>query len=94
MEWTTNCFRTWIRNSFSILPEHNLTDFGEEIYYENFWWLYSKDKQNPYIISGWGHLGQYLYIFPDKQLIIVRMGKKTGNVDSWGKIFKEIAGYE
>ncbi len=84
----------WIRNCFLILPEHNVTDFGEEIYYENFWWLYSKDKQNPYIISGWGHLGQYLYIFPDKQLIIVRMGKKTGNVDSWGKIFKEIAGYE
>jgi CubicO group peptidase (beta-lactamase class C family) len=84
----------WFRNCFSILPEHNVTDMGEEIYYENFWWLYSKDKQNPYIISGWGHLGQYLYIFPDKQLIIVRMGKKKGNVDSWGKIFKEIAGYE
>ncbi len=84
----------WIRSCFTIKPEHNVTDFGEEIYYKNFWWLYSKDKQNPYIISGWGHLGQYLYVFPDKQLIIVRMGKKTGNVTSWGKIFKEIAGYK
>lgn len=83
----------WMRKSFSILPEQELKAFGEEIYYHNFWWLYSKDKQNPYIISAWGHLGQYLYIFPDKQLIIVRMGKKTGNVDSWGLIFKEIAGY-
>ncbi|MCG9899343.1 MAG: beta-lactamase family protein [Hydrotalea sp.] len=86
--------KQWFINCFSILPEHNVTSYGEEIYYENYWWLYSKDKQNPYIISGWGHLGQYLYIFPEKQLIIVRMGKKTGNIDSWGKIFKEIAGYE
>jgi len=83
----------WFRNCFSILPEHNVKSFGDEIYYENFWWLYSKDKQNPYIISGWGHLGQYLYIFPDKQLIIVRMGKKTGDVDSWENIFKKIADY-
>jgi CubicO group peptidase (beta-lactamase class C family) len=84
---------SWLKNSFSILPEHNLKTYSDEIYYENFWWLYSKDKQNPYIISGWGHLGQFLYVFPEKQLIIVRMGKKTGKVDSWGRIFMEIAGY-
>lgn len=84
----------WIKKLFSITPEKNVTTFGEEIFYESLWWLYSKDKQNPYIISAWGHLGQYIYIFPDDQLIIIRMGKKIGNVDSWGKIFKEIAGYE
>ncbi|WP_194777515.1 serine hydrolase domain-containing protein [Pararhodonellum marinum] len=83
----------WFRNCFTISPEHKVARFGDEIYYKNFWWLYSKGQQHPYIVSAWGHLGQYLYIFPDKQLMIVRMGKKTGNIDSWGKVFKEIAGY-
>ena len=83
----------WINACMAINSEHHLKEFGDEIYYENFWWLYSKDKKTAYIVSAWGHLGQYLYIFPEKNLIIVRMGKKTGKVESWGNIFKEIAGY-
>jgi CubicO group peptidase (beta-lactamase class C family) len=83
----------WINACMEINPGHNLKAFGEEIYYENFWWLYSRDRKTAYIVSGWGHLGQYLYLFPETNMIIVRMGKKTGKVDSWGNIFKEIAGY-
>ena len=81
----------WIAKSLAIIPEHNVTNFGDEIYYQKSWWLFSQNKQNPYIISAWGHQGQYLYLFPEKQMIIVRMGKKTGNVQSWGRIFREIA---
>ncbi|HMR55849.1 MAG TPA: serine hydrolase [Cyclobacteriaceae bacterium] len=81
----------WVAKSIQIDPHHNVKEFGEEIYYENFWWLYSRDKFTPYIISGWGHLGQYLYIFPKKNMIVVRMGKGLGSVESWGKVFKVIA---
>jgi CubicO group peptidase (beta-lactamase class C family) len=81
----------WITKSTLIDPYHNVNEFGSEIYYENFWWLYSRDKLTPYIISGWGHLGQYLYIFPEKNVIIVRMGKDLGAIESWGRIFKDIA---
>lgn len=80
----------WIAKSTLIDPNHNVNEFGSEIYYENFWWLYSRDKLTPYIISGWGHLGQYLYIFPEKNVIIVRMGKDLGPIESWGRIFKDI----
>lgn len=80
----------WITKSTLINPNHNINEYGSEIYYENFWWLYSRDKLAPYIISGWGHLGQYLYIFPERNVIIVRMGKELGPIKSWGRIFKEI----
>lgn len=81
----------WIKESTKVSPENNLKEFGVETHYSNFWWLYSKDEKQAYIISGSGHLGQYLYIFPDKKIIIVRMGKDTGKVDSWKKIFTEVA---
>ncbi|MEJ1224024.1 serine hydrolase domain-containing protein [Sediminicola sp. 1XM1-17] len=83
----------WINESTAIDPDHKLNEFGDDLYYENFWWLHSKDGNTPYIISATGHLGQYLYIFPQKNIIIVRMGKKQGDVDSWTTIFKELSGY-
>ena len=83
----------WITKSITIDPDHKLDDFGNELYYENCWWLYSKNGRTPYIIAASGHLGQFLYIFPEKNIIIVRMGKKQGNVDSWTTIFKELSGY-
>lgn len=80
----------WLNDSRLITPENRIKEFGEEIHYEKFWWLYSKDHNQPYIISGWGHLGQYLYVFPDENVIVVRMGKDTGKVKSWKKLFQEV----
>jgi CubicO group peptidase (beta-lactamase class C family) len=77
----------WIEASSRVSPENHTPEFGEEIHYEKFWWLHSKDHQQAYILSGWGHLGQYLYIFPEERIIIVRMGKDSGKVESWKKIF-------
>jgi len=80
----------WIKSSSIISPGNHLPEFGDEIHYEKFWWLHSKNKTQAYIISGWGHLGQYLYIFPDQQIIIVRMGKELVKVDSWKKVFLQV----
>lgn len=82
--------QTWIETSAVISKENHVPEFGDEIHYERFWWLHSKDQKHAYIISGWGHLGQYLYVFPEEQIIIVRMGKNLGKVDSWKKIFLEV----
>ncbi len=80
----------WIGTSCKVSPENYVPEFGEEIHYEKFWWLHSKDHQHAYILSGWGHLGQYLYIFPDEGIIIVRMGKDLGKVESWKGIFLQV----
>ena len=36
-----------------------------------------------------GHLGQFIFVYPQKNVIIVRLGKKRGKVN-WGKVFLEI----
>lgn len=36
-----------------------------------------------------GILGQYIYIHPEKDLVIVRIGKKTGGVN-WPRVFSDI----
>lgn len=55
-------------------------------YYQYQWWLPSKDGD----FMAKGILGQYIYVNPEKDLIIVRLGKKDSDKD-WKKIFKEIA---
>ncbi|MBT8220114.1 MAG: beta-lactamase family protein [Bacteroidia bacterium] len=80
----------WMNDCFKIDKSLKLDEYGGDIYYKNFWWIYSKDGRMVDIISGWGHLGQYLYIFPDSNTIIVRMGKKQKGVESWGNLFKTI----
>ncbi|MFN3841296.1 MAG: serine hydrolase domain-containing protein [Cyclobacteriaceae bacterium] len=82
--------QAWMEESSHISAANHVPEFGEEIHYEKFWWLHSKDHKHAYIISGWGHLGQYLYIFPDEGVIIVRMGKGLGKVDSWKRIFLQV----
>ena len=81
----------WLTQCTQINKDEQLAEFGPEIYYSRFWWLFSKDHSTAYIVSGWGHLGQYLYIFPDEKIVIVRMGTGTGNVESWSAVFKAVA---
>lgn len=80
----------WMEGCRMVSSQNSVQEYGDEIHYEKFWWLFSKDDEHPYIISGWGHLGQYLYIFPDQQIIIVRMGKDVGKVKSWKRVFQEV----
>lgn len=58
---------------------------GSQRYYQYQWWLPS-DKGD-YMAQG--ILGQYIYVFPEKNLIIVRLGKKEGNA-SWWKVLTSL----
>ena len=55
--------------------------------YKYQWWLAS-EAYNAYTTIGKD--GQYLYIDPDKNLIIIRLGDGVGDV-SWIWLFQEIA---
>jgi hypothetical protein len=37
-------------------------------------------------VFGWRHLGQYLFVFPDEDMIVLRFGREIGKVDSWREI--------
>ncbi len=74
----------WIEQSTKID-----TTAGSPWNYQYQWWLVSKENGD-YMAAG--HRGQYLYINPEKQLIIVRLGKKKGvNKKKWEEIFTQLS---
>ena len=61
-----------------------------DLYYKYFWWGYS-NSGNDYDFMAIGHLGQYIYVSPAANVVIVRNGKKEGKVDFWPDMFREMA---
>ncbi|RZJ82633.1 MAG: class C beta-lactamase-related serine hydrolase [Chryseobacterium sp.] len=55
------------------------TTNGSVGYYQYQWWLPTQTGD----FMAQGILGQYIYVHPDKNLIIVRLGKKEGKADWW-----------
>jgi CubicO group peptidase (beta-lactamase class C family) len=55
--------------------------------YKYQWWLLSEDTG---IYTTVGKDGQYMYIDPQKDLIIIRLGNGTGDL-RWMRIFQQIA---
>ncbi len=62
------------------------TTNGSASYYQYQWWLPSKEGD----FMAQGILGQYIYVNPEKNIIMIRLGKKTGNI-GWGKIFNSLS---
>lgn len=63
----------------------------EGVHYKNFWWIYPANENHPQSFAATGHLGQYIFVSPEEQTIIVRFGKSQGKVDSWIRIFRTLA---
>lgn len=57
-------------------------------YYQNHWWISNKEDMS---YNAQGILGQYIYVNPKTETIIVRLGKNYGKYSSWDKIFETIA---
>ncbi|MBT8267449.1 MAG: beta-lactamase family protein [Bacteroidia bacterium] len=88
--------KDWMNYSFAISKDYKLPEFAHDLYYRNFWWIYANKKESEYeitSIAGTGHLGQYLFVFPKENIVIVRMGKHDKNVDSWRTVFYEIVNH-
>lgn len=73
--------KEWIEQSTQVD-----TTNGSEAGYQYGWWLPS-DKGDYMAV---GILGQYVYVNPSKNLIIVRLGKGRGDVN-WGWVFGNLA---
>jgi CubicO group peptidase (beta-lactamase class C family) len=58
---------------------------GSVDYYQYQWWLPSTSGD----FMAEGILGQYVYVNPSKNIVIVRMGKNNGRVD-WSNFFRLI----
>lgn len=71
----------WIRESVRID-----TTSGSAWFYQYQWWIAS--ESGDYFARGM--LGQYVYVNPEKKIIIVRLGERSSGVD-WPGIFRAIA---
>lgn len=75
--------KEWVDYSTQI----DTTD-GSAWYYQNQWWLPSRNGD----FLAQGILGQYIYVNPSKNIIIVRLGKKEGKA-RWRALFGELSKY-
>ena len=64
----------WVKESTKID-----TIDGSTWFYQYSWWIPTKNGD----FMAVGLLGQYIYVNPSKNLIIVRLGKKEGEIDWW-----------
>jgi CubicO group peptidase (beta-lactamase class C family) len=60
--------------------------------YQYFWWVNTPDGETHHF-SARGKYGQYIYVAPEKDLIIVRLGKEEGErgYGYWMNLFEELA---
>src|SRR5215204_602624 len=59
--------------------------------YQYFWWVDKSDGKNHF--SARGNYGQYIYVAPEKDLVIIRLGKEEGErgYDYWIGLFEELS---
>jgi CubicO group peptidase (beta-lactamase class C family) len=91
-----------VASTAPYLPENNnyyptkLIFYGHPGYYSLMWWGIKRDDKN-YDFYTSGNHGQYIYVSPEKDLIIVRNGisygkdMKNNNEDWWPVIFYQFA---
>lgn len=71
----------WHTISSSVPNEKPVKTYGEPVWhYKNGWWIMPRNS-GAADYSAIGHLGQYIYISPQSELVIVRTGMHTGEWD-------------
>jgi len=84
-------YDTFYRDLENIDELHAQHFESGKTYYKYFWWGYTRED-NKFDFCARGNHGQYIYICPDKNLIIVRHGKDFGiEIGDWPNIFYDFA---
>jgi CubicO group peptidase (beta-lactamase class C family) len=81
----------WVEESTSPV---GATALDGKVYYQYFWWGFHRGEKG-YDYSALGNLGQFIYISPEKNLVIVRNGERyglEGEGFEWAEIFYQFAG--
>jgi CubicO group peptidase (beta-lactamase class C family) len=86
----------WVIESTSPEPGDDRPQVGEvqlpkpDGYYQYHWWG-TRRANGLYDFTAVGHLGQYIFVRPDKNLILVRFGTETDTSVNWFVLFQELA---
>jgi len=86
----------WVRESTAPEPDDNRPQTGADRYaepdgYSQYHWWGTKRENGLYDYAAAGHLGQYIFVRPDQNLIIVRLGTETDTEVNWFFMFPELA---
>ena len=74
----------WIKKSTSL--EGSLITDWDNLNYKYLWWL--NRVTGDYHAAG--HFGQYIFVSPRSNMVMVRFGEKKGDIPWWHQIFPEI----
>ena len=75
---------SWVEQSTRVDTTSDPADF-----YQYFWWVDVVEPERGRFLAR-GNLGQFIYVAPDKDLVIVRMGEGFG-YDRWPEVLRSIA---
>ncbi len=74
----------WVRAATAADTTTDPADF-----YQYFWWV---DVERPGRFYALGNLGQYIYVAPDADTVVVRLGRSRGvDTPTWRAVFRDIA---
>jgi CubicO group peptidase (beta-lactamase class C family) len=76
---------SWVEESTRVDKANAPADF-----YQYFWWVDVVEPERGRFLAR-GNLGQYIYVAPDKDLVIVRMGEGFGYDERWPEVLRSIA---
>jgi CubicO group peptidase (beta-lactamase class C family) len=76
---------SWVEQSTRVDTTSDPADF-----YGYFWWVDVVEAERGRFLAR-GNLGQYIYVAPDKDLVIVRMGEGFGYDERWPQVLRSIA---
>lgn len=54
------------------------------------WWVPPRAGAGLQPVAATGHLGQYLYVYPDQGVVVARFGARVGKLDSWRTVFDQL----
>jgi CubicO group peptidase (beta-lactamase class C family) len=80
----------WIAESTT---PNEAIELEENVYYKYYWWGLKRGEKD-YDYFAWGNLGQFIYISPANNLLIVRNGERyglEGEGPAWGDMFYQFA---
>ena len=74
--------KEWVKNSTKVDSTG-----GKSANYQHQWWINENDNSFEAI----GILGQHIYVNPEKNIVIVRLGEKNGENGAWTQVAQSIA---
>ncbi len=85
----------WVIESTSPDPKddrvwHSYAEWKEANGYYKYQWWGRTNPDGSYHYTALGHLGQFVFVAPQENMIIVRFGVDEGGVDDWMSVFQDI----